>query len=85
LARQYGFQVMFVPAYYRVGEAAAWPAADDARLTTISTSPLIRVLGPDYFSYPPSLLSDPQHMNPAGAQVYTANLARLLKASGAFD
>jgi len=85
LARQHGFQVMFVPAYYRTGEAAAWPAADSRRVATISEQPLIRVLGPDYFTYPPALLADPQHMNPAGAQGYTADLARLLKASGAFD
>lgn len=85
LARQHGFQVIFVPAYYRVGEVAAWPAVDNTRFLAISEHPLIRVLGPDYFTYPPALLSDPQHMNPTGAQVYTADLARLLKASGAFD
>lgn len=85
LARQHGFQVMFVPAYYRIGEAAAWPAADNTRLSVISQQPLIRVLGPDYFTYPPALLADPQHMNPAGARVYTSDLARLLKASGEFD
>jgi hypothetical protein len=85
LARQHGFQVMFVPAYYRAGEAAAWPAADSTRVATIAEQPLVRVLGPDYFTYPPALLADPQHMNPAGAQAYTADLARLLKASGAFD
>ncbi|MBR0858767.1 hypothetical protein [Bradyrhizobium liaoningense] len=85
LARQHGFQVIFVPAYVRVGEAAAWPAADNARLITISEHPLVRVLGPDYFNYPPALLADPQHMNPTGAKVYTSDLAKLLKASGAFD
>jgi hypothetical protein len=85
LARQYGFQVIFVPAFFRAGEAAPWPAADDARPAVVSEHPLIRVLGPDYFIYPPALFADPQHMNPAGTQVYTADLARFLKASGAFD
>ncbi len=85
LARQHGFQVIFVPAFFRAGEVAAWPAADSGRLTVISEHPLIRVLGPDYFTYPPALFADPQHVNPTGARVYTADLARLLKASGAFD
>lgn len=85
LARQYGFQVLLVPMFYRAGEAAPPPAADAARLTVISERPLIRVLGPDYFIYPPALFADPQHMNPTGAAVYTADLAKLLKASGAFD
>lgn len=85
LARQYGFQVIFVPTFFRVGEVAPWPAPDRTGSTTISEHPLMRVLGPDYFTYPPALFADPQHMNPNGALVYTADLARLLKAGGAFD
>ncbi|HEV2156693.1 hypothetical protein [Bradyrhizobium sp.] len=85
LARQHGFQVLIVPGFFRAGEAAPPPAADNARLAVISDRPLIRVLGPDYFIYPPALFADPQHMNPAGAHAYTADLAKLLKASGAFD
>jgi hypothetical protein len=85
LARQYGFQVLFVPAFFRAGEVAPWPATDRIKPSTISELPLIRVIGPDYFTYPPSLFADPQHMNPTGALVYTADIARLLKASGAFD
>jgi hypothetical protein len=85
LARQYGFQVLMVPMPFRVGQFAPAPAVDKDRLAVISDDPLIRVLGPDYFSYPPALFSDPQHMNPDGAQAYTADLARLLKNSGVFD
>ncbi|WP_136623396.1 hypothetical protein [Bradyrhizobium centrolobii] len=85
LARQYRFQILLVPLFFRAGEAAPLPPADNAKLTTISDHPLIRVLGPDYFTYPPALFADPQHMNPAGAQVYTADLAKLLRDSGAFD
>jgi hypothetical protein len=85
LARQYGFQVLLIPLLYRAGEFAAAPAADAGRVATIADQPLIRVLGPDYFSYPPALFADPQHTNPQGASVYTADLARLLKRSGAFD
>jgi hypothetical protein len=83
LAKQYGFQIMMIPVPFRIGQFAPAPAA--ARLATISDEPLIRVLGPDYFSYPPALFADPQHMNPNGALAYTADLALLLKTSGVFD
>jgi hypothetical protein len=85
LAAQYGFQVLIIPLPYRKGEFAPAPEADARRLATIAEQPLIRLLGPDYFSYPPALFADPQHTNPRGASVYTADLAHLLKSSGAFD
>lgn len=85
LAGQYGFQIIFIPVPYRNGEFAPAPAADQARLATLSDHPLIRVLGPDYFNYPPALFSDPNHMNLPGALAYTADLAKLLKASGIFN
>jgi len=85
LARQYGFQILMIPVPYRVGQYAPAPTADGGRLATISEQPVIRILGPDYFSYPPAYFADPQHMNPNGARAYTADLARLLKVSGAFD
>jgi hypothetical protein len=85
LAMRYGFQIVFIPVFYRSGQFAPAPATDKARLATVLERPLIRVLGPDYWTYPPALFADPQHMNPRGAQAYTADLARLLKHSGAFD
>jgi hypothetical protein len=84
LARQYGFQVLMIPMPYRIGEFAPAPAADAGRPATIANQPLVRTLGPDYFSYPPALFADPHHMNPLGASAYTADLASLLKGSGAF-
>jgi hypothetical protein len=85
LAMRYGFQIVMIPVFFRTGEFAPALAADNARLATISDHPLIRVLGPDYWTYPPALFADPQHVNPRGAQAYTADLARLLKNSGVFD
>ncbi|WP_132013654.1 MULTISPECIES: hypothetical protein [unclassified Bradyrhizobium] len=85
LARKYGFQVIFIPGLFREGEVAPCAASDQLRMTVMSEWPLIRVIGPDYFVYPPALFADPQHMNPSGAKVFTADLARLLKATGAFD
>jgi hypothetical protein len=85
LATKYGFEIVFVPLPFRIGEFAPAPAAHNARLVTISDHPRIRVLGPDYFSYPPAYFADPGHMNLPGALAYTADLARLLKSSGVLD
>lgn len=85
LATKYGFQILFIPVPFRIGEFAPAPADANARLAAIADHPFIRVAGPDYFSYPPALFADPQHMNPRGALQYTADLAGLLKASGVFN
>jgi hypothetical protein len=85
LAMKYGFEVVFIPVPFRIGEFAAAPAEDNTRLITLSDHPRIRVMGPDYFNYPPAYFADPVHMNPQGALAYTADLARLLKSSGVLD
>lgn len=85
LATKYGFEVVFIPLPYRIGEFKSVPAADNARVATISNHPRIRILGPDYLNYPPAYFADPHHMNLQGALAYTADLGRLLKSSGAFD
>ncbi|MGX1321691.1 hypothetical protein AB7M17_005144 [Bradyrhizobium sp. USDA 377] len=85
LATKYGFEVVFIPVPHRIGEFAPAPAADNARLTTLSDHPRIRIMGPDYYNYPPALFADPVHMNLQGALAYTADLARLLKSTGVVD
>jgi hypothetical protein len=85
LATKYGFEIVFIPVPHRFGEFAPAPVADAARLKTLSDHPRIRVMGPDYFSYPPAYFSDPVHMNGQGASAYTADFARLLKSSGVLD
>lgn len=85
LSARYGFEIVFIPVPYRIGEFKAAPAADATRLKTISERPQIRVLGPDYLNYPPAFFADPHHMNLQGALAYTSDLVRLLKGSGAFD
>jgi hypothetical protein len=85
LARRYGFQVLMIPVPFRIGQYAPAPASDQGRLATISAQPLMRIVGPDYFSYPPARFADASHMNLNGALAYTADLAKLLKASGVFD
>lgn len=85
LAARHGFQILFVPVPFRNGQFASSRPSDDARLATISDRPLIRVLGADYWTYPPALFADPQHVSPRGASAYTRDLAGLLKNSGIFD
>lgn len=79
LAASYGFQIVLIPSYLRTGEAAPPSMQERERSSVISRSPLIRVLGPDYWTYPPPNFSDPVHLNPSGATTYTARLVDLLK------
>jgi hypothetical protein len=84
LATRYGFQILLVPAYHRANEFAPAPSADADRDTVISTSPQIRLIGPDYWTYPNHYFADPVHLNPSGRSVYTADLAALLQKHHAF-
>jgi hypothetical protein len=84
LATQYGFQILLVPSYHRTGEFAPAPSADADRDTVISTSPLVRLIGPDYWTYPTHYFADPVHLNPSGRSIYTADLAALLQKHRAF-
>ncbi len=85
LASQYGFKVLLVPGYHRDREFAAAPATDADRDTVVlNSSPLVRVIGPDYFTYPTRFFADPVHLNPRGRSIYTAELAALLKKHQAF-
>jgi hypothetical protein len=84
LAQQYNFEVVFVPGNMRAGAQAALPAADAQRDTTIEEHSSVRLIGPDYWLYPPADFSDPVHLNPIGADRYTRDLARLMRTSGAF-
>jgi len=79
LARQHGFQIVLIPSYHRNGEFAAAPSADADRDQIVSESPPVRLIGPDYWSYPAAHFADPIHLNPAGSAAYTADLAALLQ------
>jgi hypothetical protein len=82
LAVRHGFQIIFIPGYYRTEEFAPSPTGDGTSPLVLSDAPLIRVTGPDYWLYPPTSFADPVHLNPTGASTYTAALAELLKARG---
>jgi hypothetical protein len=84
LATEYGFQILLVPSYRRSGEYAPAPSADADRDTVISSVPLVRIIGPDYWVYPTGYFADPVHLNPPAKSVYTADLAALLRSHMAF-
>lgn len=77
LAETYDIQLLIAPLYKREGEAAAAPQINMKTRFLISHYNHIRLLGPDYFLLPPSFFSDPVHLNPAGAEVYTRKLSDL--------
>jgi hypothetical protein len=82
LAIRYQFQILLVPSFARIGEAASPSGHDQKRFADLSTFPRIRSVGPDYWTYPPSNFSDPVHLNPMGASTYTADLVKLLTMHG---
>jgi hypothetical protein len=71
-----GFQIVFVPAYFRLGCRA--PSEADPRVKEGLAARGIDVLGPDYWLYPNRHFSDPGHVNPEGADAYTRDLWELL-------
>jgi hypothetical protein len=77
LADRYEFAVVIIPAAYRVGEYSQ-PAVSDPRQPNLSV-PRLRVAGPAYYLYPPKMFSDPAHLNPSAAAVYTGAVATLFK------
>jgi hypothetical protein len=85
LARQYGFKVLLVPNNMRSHAAAAPPPADALRSAGVPGHDDMRVLGPDYWVYPPADFSDPVHLNPGGAAKYTHDLAQLVIQTGSMN
>jgi hypothetical protein len=65
-----GFRTTFVPSYRRVTELA--PAPSGVAAAEALRAAGIEVLGPDYWLFPNRLFSDPVHLNPEGADCYTA-------------
>lgn len=82
LARQYDFKVVLIPGNMRRHAEAAAPHADENRSVGIPGNANIRIIGPDYWIYPPADFSDPVHLNPGGATAYTHDLAQLIANSG---
>jgi hypothetical protein len=82
LSRQYHFKVVLIPGNMRRHAEAAAPQSDEARSINFRGNADFRIIGPDYWIYPPADYSDPVHLNPAGATAYTHDLAQLIAKSG---
>ncbi|AOB31285.1 hypothetical protein AKI39_12175 [Bordetella sp. H567] len=82
LSRAYGFKVVLVPGNMRRHAQASAPAADGQRSVAVADHPDMRIIGPDYWIYPPADYADSVHLNPVGASEYTRDLARLVADSG---
>ncbi|HWE49816.1 MAG TPA: hypothetical protein VG273_08510 [Bryobacteraceae bacterium] len=78
LASRYSMRVFLVPSYHRIGELGPSPdyAASVAR--RMAGFPRFTVIGPNYFLLASRYFSDPVHLNPEGAAVYTTRLAGIL-------
>jgi hypothetical protein len=76
LQRRAGFQILFVPPFVREGSRA--PTVPDEDRVRFLRSQGIQVAGPDYWVLPDRCFSDPVHLNPEGAQIYTTRLWELL-------
>jgi hypothetical protein len=75
---QHHISCYYVPYYLRQGAYAQPPPHDDQFAKLIDQRLPCEVLGPRYFIYPPDVFSDPVHLNPRGAHIYTEALYRLL-------
>ena len=77
LLESHSINAYFVPVYYRIGEYRPNPLPNEELIEMFKDNPHIHVLGPDYFSFPNKLFSDPTHLNRNGAEIYTAKLWEL--------
>jgi hypothetical protein len=67
----------FVPIYARIGAYKPNPEPNVEFTQAFENNSRIQVIGPDYFSFPNKLFSDPVHLNRNGAKVYTTKLWEL--------
>ena len=68
----------FVPQYLRMGERAPAPQIDHQFADIVRAHSSCKLLGPDYYSYPNRMFSDPAHLNGYGARIYTQAIYRLI-------
>jgi hypothetical protein len=80
LLETYHVTCLLVPMYGRVGQMAPPPL--DVRLAAeLAPYPRIKLIGPDYVLFENRYFSDPSHLNPDGARLYTQYLAGLVASS----
>ena len=78
IAARYGIKLLVVPYYLRAGERGA-PGVNTPMVEALEKYPEFHVLGDEYLLFPNRYFSDTAHLNPEGAEVYTAEIAKLMK------
>jgi hypothetical protein len=78
IADRYGIKILVVPYYRRIPERGD-PGVNTKMVEALRPFPEFRVLGDEYLRYPNRYFSDTGHLNPEGADLYTAEIARLMK------
>jgi hypothetical protein len=79
-ASAHGTQFYIAPSYHRLGELGPPPERADSVAKRLRGFPNFRVAGPNYFLFENRYFSDPVHLNPEGARLYTRRLADVLQA-----
>jgi hypothetical protein len=69
---------LIVPYYVRMPEHGA-PGVNTRMVEALKRYPEFRVLGDEYLRFPNRYFSDTAHLNPEGAELYTSEIARLIK------
>lgn len=78
LVTKYGMHVYLVPEYYRKGELAPVQEPNAENVAKLAKHKQYSVVGPDYILLENHYFSDPVHLNPEGAVVYTRFLVHEL-------
>lgn len=79
LAEKFDICIYIVPSYHRVGELAPSPELATGVAARMRAFPRFKVVGPNYFLFANRDFSDPVHLNPEGAQLYTRKLAEIMQ------
>jgi hypothetical protein len=79
LARTYDFEVILIPDNFRRRAFAPPPPRNDKVDLALAPFEGFHRIGPDYFLFDNSHYSDPVHLNPEGAGIYTDALARVFR------
>ena len=73
----HSIKAYFVPIYFRTNSFKPNPEPNVELTKAFENNSNIQVIGPDYFSFPNRMFSDPAHLNRNGAKVYTTKLWEL--------
>ena len=79
LAEEHDLRIVYIPVFYRQGAFAPAPPENVEAAAVLADSERIRLLGPDYWLFPNRLFSDPVHVNPDGAEIYTRRVWQLVE------